>query len=62
MYLNVRSLRNKMDALSLYAFEYNLIAFTETWLNPSIKNENISLSGVQEPFRCDRLQGYGGVI
>ena len=61
-HLNIRSLRNKLDELTAFAFQHNVLALTETWLNSSIPNENICIKGFQEPIRHDRENGNGGGV
>ena len=33
---NVQSILNKVDVLHTELFEFDILAFTETWLNPTI--------------------------
>ena len=61
VHLNVRSLLPKIDQLSVEFQHFDIIALTETFLDNSIPNENISIPGYQEPFRQDRNRHGGGV-
>ena len=61
-HLNIRSLRNKTENLSSFAYEHDIVALTETWLNDTIQNDQISLYGFQEPIRNDRQNGQGGGV
>lgn len=59
---NIRSLRYKMDEMQAVV-DVNLpgiVCLVETWLNPSICDSLISLSGYCS-YRCDRSDGWGGV-
>ena len=68
-HLNVRNLfannnSNKLDEISVLSSEYafDLIAMSETWLDSSILNTNISLPCYGEPHRIDRNRNGGGVL
>ena len=61
VHLNVRSLLPKIDQLSVEFQHFDIIALTETFLDNSIPNENISIPGYQEPFRQDHNRHGGGV-
>ena len=65
-HLNVRSLRNKMDLVSFELADkklFDCLMFSETWLDNSVSNHEISLDGYQS-FRCDRPGNRrgGGVL
>ena len=49
VHYNVQSILNKLDILEAELFEFDILAFTETWLNPSNK-EHLILHGVGDPF------------
>ena len=63
---NVRSLRNKIDELhasTQYLYEYRdscLLCFSETWLNPTVIDDSLSLPGFGTPLRLDRQQQATG--
>ena len=65
---NLRSLKAKdrlMHVKCEFIKTYDIITASETWLKPSDKSDNFTLSGYQMPFRRDRqmgLEGYGGVL
>lgn len=51
---NVRGLRHKMDELTTrLSVDYDIILLCETWLDDSVPDDAISISGYQM-FRCDR--------
>ena len=66
-HLNIRSLRNKTDALRLEGIDnktIDILTLSETWLSDSISDAEIELPG----FACVKLdrtgvkEGYGGVV
>ena len=63
---NVRSLRGKMDELQAnvsYMHEYKhacLLAFTETWLDNDVRDEDLSVNGFGTPVRLDRNKSDTG--
>ena len=61
VHLNVQSLKPKLDILETELRTFDVLAFSETWLNSSISNSDIEISGYSEPCRKDRPDGYGGV-
>ena len=45
------------------SFDIDVLAFTETWLNPNIDGDDISLISFHHPERKDRItDSHGGVI
>ena len=62
LHINAQSLRNKIDELELESEEAGIIAISETWLEPSIKNEDLQIPSFNDPIRRDRPnQPYRGV-
>ena len=61
VHLNVRSLLTSIDQLSLEFNEFDIIALSETFLDDSITNSDIDITGYSEPFRMDRNRHGGGV-
>lgn len=68
---NVRSLRNKLDELQAnilcqWAYkEASLVCLTETWLDKTIVDSELSLDGFGSPLRLDRdtvssMKKHGG--
>ena len=63
VHYNVQSLVHKLDILSTGLQEFDIIAFTETWLNDSILSSDLMFNGFHLPIRKDRpLDPHGGVI
>lgn len=62
LHINSRSLLPKIDLIKIWIESTNtdIKVLTETWLNKSITNKNISLEGCNV-FLCDRLKKGGGV-
>ncbi|CAB4008015.1 Hypothetical predicted protein, partial [Paramuricea clavata] len=60
-HLNIRSLYPKMDEVRLLLKDQPIDVFTisETWLNPSISDEELSVPGYTI-LRQDRLEQIGG--
>ena len=65
-HLNVRSLNiaDKLNEIAAIADSYNfeILAFTITWLNLNISNDSLLLSGYHPPLRRDRSQMCGGGV
>jgi len=62
IHLNVRSMLAKMDMIRIWALstDADLIVISETWLNKSVLNEDISIDGYTV-YRTDRPRKGGGV-
>ena len=63
VHYNIPSLYTKTDQLQIELSHFDIIALSETWLSPHIKDTDIMFLNYQSPFRKDRLNNnYGGVI
>ena len=63
VHYNVQSILPKLEILHAELHEFAILAFSETWLNLSIDNEDIMLQQYQAPVRKDREgDAHGGVI
>ena len=63
VHYNIQSLANKVDQLQVELSHFDVIALSETWLNPSISDDDIMFQDFQKPFRKDRIHNtYGGII
>ena len=63
VHYNVQSLVTKLDLLYTELNEFDILAFTETWLNQSVLQEDIQLHSYCLPERKDRRgDSHGGVI
>ena len=60
---NVKSLAPKLDVLHVELFHFDILTFTETWLNSSLSTSDIRLQSFNSPERKDRVgNSHGGVI
>ena len=63
VHYNVQSIVNKIDILSAELREFDILAFSETWLNPSVKNDVLLIDSYREPERKHRQgDSHGGVM
>ena len=63
IHYNVQSDFAKLDILHAELIDFDILAFTETWLNPSIDSEDLSLISFNKPERKDRIgDSHGGVM
>ena len=62
MYLNIQSLKPKLDILEVESHSYDVLVFTETWLSVNDSNDYILIPGFNPPFRCDRTYRQGGGV
>ena len=63
MHYNVQSLVPKLDLLTTELSEFDILAFTETWLNPSVPTNDLTIYSYRIPERKDRPgDSHGGVI
>ena len=63
VHYNVQSVFSKLDLLFAELHTFDILAFSETWLNNSISNDDLSLQLFQTPERKDRVgDSHGGVM
>ena len=63
VHYNVQSIVNKLDILHAELLDFDILAFTETWLSPAVSTNDLMLQSYNIPERKDRTGGpYGGVI
>ena len=63
VHYNVQSLVPKLDLLTTELNEFDILAFTETWLNPSVPTNDLTIDSYKIPERKDRPgDSHGGVI
>ena len=60
-HLNIQSLVPKIDIVRSEADAYDILVFSESWLNPNIANDTIYIENLMPPFRTDRVNRIGGV-
>ena len=60
---NEQSIVSKLDIILAEFLDFDVLAFTEAWLNPNITSDDISLISYHHPERKDRVaDNHGGVI
>ena len=64
LHLNVQSLVPKLDLIIAEYEDFDILSFTETWLNNNSSDDSIELLNYQKAFRKDRNDGRvgGGVV
>ena len=63
VHYNVQSVLPKLDVLHAELLEFDILAFTETWLSPTDNTDDLLLQSYNRPERKDRLDdSHGGVI
>ena len=63
VHYNVQSLYPKLDILSTELFNFDILAFSETWLCQNTKSEDLLITSFSLPERRDRdHDNHGGVI
>ena len=61
VHYNVQSLVPKIDVLGTELFEFDILAFSETWLTPSVLSQDLHIQTCREPERKDG-DSHGGVV
>ena len=63
VHYNVQSILNKLDILEAELFEFDILAFTETWLNPTVQSDDLVFKTFHKPERKDRRSDhFGGLL
>ena len=63
VHYNVQSLAPKLDTLAAELMDFDILAFSETWLNESTLSEGLLVESFSQPERKDRVDDrHGGVI
>ena len=62
MHYNVQSLVPKLDMLTTELNEFDILAFTETWLNPSVPTNDLTINSNKIPERKDRPGDSNGDV
>ena len=63
VHYNVQSILNKMDTLAVEFSEFDILAFSETWLRQSILTDELLIPSYYKPERKDRVRDpHGGVL
>ena len=63
IHYNVQSIANKIDILSAELTDFDILAFSETWLHPDIHTNDLLIPEFMPSERKDRLRDrHGGVM
>ena len=63
VHYNVQSIFSKLELLEAELIEFDILAFTETWLSPSTDTNEFLLHSFNTPERKDREgDNHGGVM
>lgn len=63
VHYNIQSILNKSDILYAELNHFDVLAFTETWLDQSTSNTDLYFENYHNPFRQDRgTDRYGGIL
>ena len=63
VHYNVQSIVPKLDLLSSELFDFDILSFSETWLNPSVSLYDLHIQSFNKPERKDRVgDSHGGVL
>ena len=62
VYYNVQSLVPKLDLLTTELSEFDILAFTETWPNPSVPTNDLTIDSYKIPERKDRPGDSHGCV
>ena len=63
VHFNVQSIEPKLDLLGTELFEFDILSFSETWLNPSVSLNDVHIQSFNKPERKDRVgDSHGGVL
>ena len=60
VHINIQSLLPKLEILEADMQQYDILVLTESWLSPSISNEDIKITNFNIPCRNDRVEKLGG--
>ena len=62
MQMNIEHNPKKLDKIKCESLAYDVLVFTESWLKPEIKNDDLLIDNFLPPFRVDRRNHTGGVV
>ena len=63
VHYNVQSIFSKLDVLHTEVIDFDIMTFSETWLNDSIETDDLMLQSFNKPERNDRPgNSHGGVL
>ena len=63
VHYNIQSIVPKLDILTAELSDFDILAFSETWLSPTVTSEELFILSYHPPERKDRIgDSHGGVI
>ena len=62
LHSNIRSIRNKLDFVKMFFFDFNILCFTEIHLDPNVLTDSIMFEHFDSPYNKDRTNHAGGVL
>ena len=62
MHMNIQSILPTLDLIKCESIAYDVLVFTESWLKPEIKNDDLLIDNFLPPFRVDRCNRPGGGV
>ena len=63
VHYNVQRISSKLDIIYSELLDFDILAFSETWLNPDIPTDDLLLDSFNKPERKDRqADSHGGVM
>ena len=62
MHLNIQSILPKIDLVKCDAQAYDIVIYSESWLKPEIKDNDISIENFMPPYRTDRVDRPAGWV
>ena len=61
VHYNIQSILNKVDVLGAELKNFDIICLTETWLNPNISDDCLTIDGFKLYRRDRRSDSHGGI-
>ena len=63
IHYNIQSISSKLDILHSEILDFDILAFTETWLSPATPTDDLLIDSFNKPERKDRHNDvHGGVM
>ena len=63
VHLNIQSIVPKLDLVETESLAYDIMVYSESWLQPTVSNDSVTIANFHKPFRCDREERLeGGII
>ncbi len=62
VHYNVQSVAHTLDLLYAELSDFDILAFSESWLNPSVSQSNIKLKSFHPPERRNRIGDINGGV